>query len=213
MGFFFCAVFQITILNEGGRYGNHSLSVPCRNAVTVHTSDAITLVSQNIPGLVLARHRLHIEFHLTEIEDGGLFMGAINLRKYYPYYHQDVYVDVSEEVAAQLEQWERDENAYYLRRRRSKAYYSLDFGDGIENQILFAVNSPAECFERKLSQEQLLCALASIPAKQAKRIYAHYILGISKADISRAEGVGRERVGKSIAHGLKNLERVLKNSK
>ena len=32
-------------------------------------------------------------------------------------------------------------------------------------------------------------AIASLPNKQAKRIYAHFILGMTKQDIARAEGV------------------------
>jgi len=50
-----------------------------------------------------------------------------------------------------------------------------------------------------------------LPDKQAKRIYAHYILGISQANIARAEGVDSRNVRKSISKGLKNMEKFLKN--
>ena len=47
---------------------------------------------------------------------------------------------------------------------------------------------PCEIYERKMTAEQLLAAIASLPDKQGKRIYAHYILGMSKTEIARAEG-------------------------
>ena len=36
--------------------------------------------------------------------------------------------------------------------------------------------------------QELHAAIASLPNKQAKRIYAHFILGMTKQDIARAEG-------------------------
>lgn len=45
-------------------------------------------------------------------------MATINLRDHYPFYQQDIYVDVSEAVVTQLQQWEREERAYNQKRRR-----------------------------------------------------------------------------------------------
>jgi len=53
--------------------------------------------------------------------------------------------------------------------------------------------------------------LSSLPDKQAKRITAHYVLGISQADIARAEGVSRNVVSASIRRGLRKLAEILKN--
>lgn len=61
--------------------------------------------------------------------------------------------------------------------RYHKAYYSLDRGDGIEHSVLFVSLSPDEIYERKLTSEQLHAAIATLPDKQAKRIYAHYLTG------------------------------------
>ena len=36
--------------------------------------------------------------------------------------------------------------------------------------------------------QELHAAISSLPDKQAKRIYAHFILGMTKQDIARAEG-------------------------
>lgn len=97
------------------------------------------------------------------------------------------------------------------RRFYNKAHYSLDAGDGIENDILFVSLTPCELYERKMTAEQLQSAMASLPDKQGKRIYAHYILGISKSDIARAEGVDEKAVRVSIERGLRNMEKFLKN--
>ncbi len=108
-------------------------------------------------------------------------MVKINLRKYYPdFYTTDCIIEVPDEVAALMDSYEHAEAAYYLRRYRHKAYYSLDRGDGIERDILFVSLSPCEIYERKVMVEQLHAAIAALPDKQAKRVYAHYFLGMSK---------------------------------
>ena len=139
-------------------------------------------------------------------------MSKINLRDYYPFYKADFFVDVPDEVGAALLEAERLEQNYIRRRFYNKAHYSLDAGDGIENDILFVSLSPCEVYERKITTEQLHAAITSLPDKQAKRIYAHYILGMSKAEIARAEGVAENAVKDAINRGLKRMEKYLKNS-
>jgi len=57
-----------------------------------------------------------------------------------------------------------------------------------------------------------LCrALNSLPEAQGKRIEAHYILGMSKADIAKAEGVRESAVRESIERGLQNMKKYLRN--
>ena len=137
-------------------------------------------------------------------------MATINLRDYYPFYQHDIYVDVPDELAEAMNQWERAEKAYARKRRWHRAHYSLDFVDDIERHILFVSDSPDVRFEKKVRLEQLYAALAALPDKQAKRIYAHYFLGLSKAQIARSEGVGKMTIGESIASGLRRLEIALK---
>lgn len=71
--------------------------------------------------------------------------------------------------------------------------------------------SPHELYERKVTMQELHAAIASLPDKQAKRIYAHFILGMTKRDIALAEGVHEKVVRVAIERGLRNLEKFLKN--
>jgi len=137
-------------------------------------------------------------------------MKTINLRDYYPSYTSDCFINVPDEIAAILHDFEQREAAYRLRTYRHKAYYSLDRDDGIERDILFVALSPCEIYERKVTSQQLHSAIASLPDKQAKRIYAHYFLGMSKTAIAKAEGVRESAVRDAIERGLRNIERFLK---
>ena len=139
-------------------------------------------------------------------------MVKINLRDYYPdFYTADYIIEVPDEVAAVMDSYEHTEAAYYLRRYRHKAYYSLDRGGGIENDILFVSLSPCEIYERKVTTEQLHAAIASLPDKQAKRIYAHYFSEMSEAEIARSERVNKSQITRSISKALKNIELFLKS--
>lgn len=139
-------------------------------------------------------------------------MKKINLRDYYPsIYTSDSFIDVSDEVAAILQGFDRHETAYRMRTYRHRAYYSLDRDDGVQHDILFVDLPPDELYERKVAMEQLHSALASLPDKQVKRIYAHYFLGMSKTAIARSEGVNRSQITRSISKALKQIKALLKN--
>ena len=137
-------------------------------------------------------------------------MAIINLRDYYPFYTSDCFMEVSEEVAEMFKEFDRKEAAYRLRTYRHKAYYSLDRDDGLEHEAVFVSLSHHELYERKISMQELHAAISSLPDKQAKRIYAHFILGMTKKDIAQAEGVDEKVVRVAIERGLKNLEKYLK---
>ncbi len=129
-------------------------------------------------------------------------MKKLNLRKLYPlYYTEDCCIEVSDEVAEQIEKSDRTEHAYRERTRVHKAYYSLDAGDGIEKDILFVQMSPQE----------LYTAINELPEKQAKRIYARFFQSMSISDIARIEGVAVSSVKESIDRGLKKISKILKN--
>ena len=59
-------------------------------------------------------------------------MTTINLRELYPWYTEDTFIEVSDEVAAFLEEDRRLQINYAQYIRDNKAFYSLDAGDGIE---------------------------------------------------------------------------------
>mgnify|MGYP000021246730 FL=1 len=137
-------------------------------------------------------------------------MKVINLRDIYPHYTQDCFVEVTDEVADLFSEFDHKEAAYRLRTYRYKAYYSLDRNDGIEHEALFVALSPHEQYERKVTMQELHAAISRLPDKQAKRIYAHFILGMTKKDIARAEGVHEKVVRVAIERGLRSLEKILK---
>ena len=59
--------------------------------------------------------------------------------------------------------------------------------------------------EDKQLREQLYAAVMALPDKQAKRIYAHFYLGMTPKEIAQAEGVDPGRVRDSIRKGLRKL--------
>ena len=137
-------------------------------------------------------------------------MAIINLRDFYPF-SEDCIIEVPDEIVAVLRQADRLEKNYIRRRYYNKAHYSLDVGDGIERDALFPPLTPVEVYEQRLRVELLYTALDSLPDKQRRRVYAHYILGFSQAEIARAERVDRKAVSLSIATGLRQMEIFLKN--
>lgn len=137
-------------------------------------------------------------------------MKTINLKDYYPYYTHDTFVDVPDELLVIFDECARAEAAYERKKYRYNAHYSLDRGDGIEYDILLVSLSPDELYERKLTIQQLHAAIAALPDKQAKRIYAHYFMDISKTAIANAEGVSEKAIRISIERGLHSIEKYLK---
>ena len=75
-------------------------------------------------------------------------MAIINLRDFYPYYTMDSFIEVPDEVAEAMAEFDRKEAAYRLRTYQHKAYYSLDREDGIEHSALFVALFPCEIYER-----------------------------------------------------------------
>lgn len=134
-------------------------------------------------------------------------MKKINLKEYYPYYTQDMIVEVPDEVFLLLLEYMLLEEAYRIRTYRYKAFYSLERDEGIEREVLQKPLNPAEILEQRQVTESLYKGLAMLPKKQCQRIYAHFFLGMSKADIARVEGTDASSVRKSINRGLRQLKK------
>ena len=137
-------------------------------------------------------------------------MKTINLRDYYPYYTHDTFIELPDEIAAAMKPYKTEEQSHWRRMRRNKVY-SLDM-DGMENHVLFTALSPCELYERKLTYQELYSAIAGLPDKQAKRIYARFFLEMSICAIARLENVRESAVRDAIARGLRNVEKHLKNN-
>jgi RNA polymerase sigma-70 factor (ECF subfamily) len=151
-----------------------------------------------------------LHFGLPTNQNGGTNMKRINLREMYPFFNTDVWVEIDDEVAQEIRQFDLNESAYRLRTYRHRAYYSLDRNEGIEQDVLFLSISPEEYYERKLSNEQLYAAMCRLPEKSFRRVYAHFFLGMSKVVIAQAEQVDERAIRKSIERGLKQMAQFLK---
>ena len=148
-------------------------------------------------------------------------MVVINLRKIFPAYELDCFVEVpdgdvevyvnslTKEIADVYIAAQRKENASLRQIFRYKAHYSLDTGDDIEHDALAQAADPFVILMDKLDNAQLYAALNSLPEKQLHRIYAFYFMGKSKYEIARNEGVDEKAVRLGIERGLATLKKVL----
>lgn len=73
-------------------------------------------------------------------------MKKINLRDYYPYYTQDMIVEVPDEVADILREYKLAEAAYFLRTYRHKAYFSLDYDINVEHEASISSENISSIF-------------------------------------------------------------------
>ena len=138
-------------------------------------------------------------------------MATINLRDFYPWYTYNEFVEVPDIIAQELFADRRYHKANRRRVYRNKAQYSLDAGDGIENEATYTSLTPYEIMERQREFCRLCRALNSLPETQGRRIEAHYILGKSISDIAIAEGVSKSSVSENISAGLLNMKKYLQN--
>ena len=99
-------------------------------------------------------------------------MTTINLKDFYAWYTHDEYIEVSDEVAAELKADKLYEAAYQRRTTRNKAQYSLDCDDGIEYSACLHEPTPQELLERMELFTLLWNALNSLPEAQGRRVDA-----------------------------------------
>ena len=134
----------------------------------------------------------------------------INLKAYYPFLSEECYIEVEKEIVEVLNFYSIKESSYRRKQRYHHAYFSLDREDGIERSILNKSIAPDQIYEQKIILHCLYEAIAILPKKQARRIYARFFLGMNNTDIAAIEGVSRAAVGDSIRRGLKMIEKRLK---
>lgn len=137
-------------------------------------------------------------------------MTMINLRDFYPWYINDEYIEVSDEVAAELRADKLYELAHQRRIVRNKAQYSLDCDDGIEYSACLSEPTPQELVERMERFCALWNALNTLPEIQGRRVDACIIEGKSYREVAEAEGVSKTSVQESVKCGLENMRKYLK---
>ena len=138
-------------------------------------------------------------------------MTTINLKDFYAWYTHDEYIEVSDEVAAELKADKLYEAAYQRRTTRNKAQYSLDCDDGIEYSACLHEPTPQELLERMELFIRLWNALNSLPEVQGRRVDACVILGKTYSEVAEAEGVDESAVRRAVERGLENMKKYLKN--
>jgi RNA polymerase sigma-70 factor (ECF subfamily) len=151
-------------------------------------------------------------------------MAKINLRDLYPNdYNFDCFITVpdaiadtfilnmTKEIADVYVDAYREEAAYIRRRTRNKAYYSTESEEWLQRERMKPNEAPPDGEKAQLIKKRLHEAIDMLPDKQAKRIYDHFVLGLSKTEIARSEGVNESKVRKAIERGLVNLKKYLKD--
>ena len=140
-------------------------------------------------------------------------MTTINLKDFYAWYTHDEYIEVSDEVAAELKADKLYEAAHQRRMTRNKAQYSLDCDDGIEYSACLHEPTPQELLERMELFIRLWNALNSLPEVQGRRVDACVILGKTYSEVAEAEGVDESAVRRAVERGLENMKKYLKKSR
>ncbi|MBQ7929901.1 MAG: sigma-70 family RNA polymerase sigma factor, partial [Clostridia bacterium] len=111
----------------------------------------------------------------------------------------------ADDVAEFLEEQRPKEASATRKKYRHKAHYSLDAGDGIENETLQRIL--AETQQDEQLRMQLETAMASLSAIQRRRVYKNFYLGQSYTDIARDENIAVNSVKESILSGIEKLKK------
>lgn len=135
-------------------------------------------------------------------------MTTINLKEFFYWYKVNEYIQVSDEVARELRAGKVEDVNHWRRMKRNKSNYSLDTGDGIENEICEFDPSPEDFIARMVTIQRLCCALNRLSPTQGRRIDAHYLLGQSIQEIAEAEGLDESAIRKSIDRGLERMRKI-----
>lgn len=149
-------------------------------------------------------------------------MTVINLKRYYyPLVKTDVFVEVPDEIADALLHLRREENNRKSKMFYHKAYFSLDCGDGIENDAIgWEQPSPEQLMiqaEDEAAQELLLEhlreAIGQLTPTQARRLHMRYMLEMKYREIAEVEGISPTQASDSVRRAVKKLQRYFKKQK
>ncbi len=140
-------------------------------------------------------------------------MAIINLRRYYPHYPKDKFIDVPDEVADALEEGRRTEHNQDCKKTYHHVY-SIDCTPSIENHVMFLVLSPEDVLiqnEDEAAVERVLAHLAAaitqLSPAQARRLHARYTLQKKFREIAADEGISGSCASASVSGAVKKLQR------
>ncbi len=140
-------------------------------------------------------------------------MAIINLRRYYPHYPKDKFIDVPDEVAAAMEEGRLIENRQDHKRRYYHVY-SMDCTPSIENHAMFLVMSPEELLiqeidtaAEELALAHLAKAIAQLSPVQMRRLRARYALNKKFREIAADEGISGSCASASVSGAVKKLQK------
>lgn len=139
-------------------------------------------------------------------------MVRVNLKDFFYWYKNNEYIEVTEEVAAELRGGRRDDLTHQRRMIRNRANYSLDVEDGTACDLFLGEPTPQELIDRKERFIALWNALNSLPETQGRRVDACIILGRSYQAVAQAEGIDESSVRKSVQRGLAAMKKILQKN-
>ncbi len=139
-------------------------------------------------------------------------MVRVNLKDFFYWYKNNEYIEVTEEVAAELRGGRRDDLTHQRRMIRNRATYSLDAEDVAACDLFLGEPTPQELIDRKERFIALWNALNPLPECQGRRVDACIIMGRSYCSVAQAEGVDESAVRRSINRGLATMRKILKKS-
>jgi len=140
-------------------------------------------------------------------------MAIINLRRYYPHYPKDKFIDVLDEIAVALEEGRRTEHNQDCKKTYHHVH-SIDCTPSIENHAMFLVLSPEELLIQEmdaatteLALAHLAKAVALLSPIQARRLHARYALKKKFREIAADEGISGSCASASVSGAVKKLQR------
>ena len=134
-------------------------------------------------------------------------MVTINLKDFYPWYRQDEYIEVPEEVALELLADKHYEAAHRRKIRRNQVFSFSEYGEKDTETKNQSAPDPQEIIETIEQIRQLLESLESLPNVQSRRIRAHIILEMTLSETAATEQVSVAAVHKSIRRGLEKIRK------
>lgn len=136
-------------------------------------------------------------------------MKTINLKFYYPWYTENCYIRVADDVAAELQASRKDEAAQKRRASRHQIQCPLDCEELLEYFDCPHEPSPHELLQREELSCRLWRMLGALPEDQRRRVDARVLHGKSYKEIAVAEGIKVSEARYSVLCGLERMKKYL----